>query len=99
VSHTTKPMVFPIIFDLVRRRAKKSRLRQGGSLSIQEAQELRDEIEVKEQIKEEMQARGRRMPRTETRARRCGNCGDKGHNTHTCQVVVETSEEDDSAQF
>jgi hypothetical protein len=30
-----------------RRRAKTPRLRQGGSISIQEAQELRDEIEVK----------------------------------------------------
>ena len=32
--------------------------------------------------------------REETRARRCGNCNGTGHNTRTCQIVIETSEED-----
>ena len=36
-----------------RRRAKKTRLRKGGSLSILEAQELGDQMEVEVQIKEE----------------------------------------------
>jgi hypothetical protein len=53
-------------------------------------------LRLKEQVKEEMQARGGRKPRTKTRARRCSNCGDTGYNTCTCQVVIETSEEDDS---
>ena len=26
---------------------------------------------------------------------RCGNCGETGHSTRTCQVAVETSEEED----
>jgi hypothetical protein len=47
------------------------------------------------QIKEETQAGSGRKPRTETRARRCGNYGEPGHNTRTCQIVVEISEEDD----
>ena len=25
------------------------------------------------------------------RARRCGNCGETGHNERTCQIVIETS--------
>jgi hypothetical protein len=29
------------------------------------------------------------------RIRRCGNYGDTGHNTCTCQMVVEISEEED----
>jgi hypothetical protein len=79
-----------------RRRAKKQRLRQGGSLSVQNAQDLQGERDVEVQIKEETQAGSGRKPRVETRARRCGNCGEPGHNARTCQVVVETSEEDDS---
>jgi hypothetical protein len=79
-----------------RRRAKKQRLRQGGSLSVQNAQDLQGERDVEVQIKEEIQAGSGRKPRVETRARRCGNCGEPGHNARTCQVVVETSEEDDS---
>jgi hypothetical protein len=79
-----------------RRRAKKIRLRKGGSLSAQEAQELKDEIEVAEQIKVEERANGGRARRTEVRARRCGNCGNTGHNARTCQEIIETSEEEDS---
>ena len=79
-----------------RRRAKKTRLRQGGSLSQQEAQDLQDERDIMQQIKQETQARSGRKPRQETRARRCGNCGETGHNARTCQIVVETSEEEDS---
>lgn len=79
-----------------RRRAKKTRLRKGGSLSILEAQELGDQMEVEVQLKEETRIRAGRRPRTETRARRCGNCGKAGHNARSCQIVVETSEEDDS---
>jgi len=79
-----------------RRRAKKQRLRQGGSLSVQNAQDLEGQREVKAQIKEETQAGSGRKSRVETRARRCGNCGEPGHNSRTCQIVVETSEEDDS---
>ena len=79
-----------------RRRAKKQRLRQGGSLSVQNAQDLQGQREVEVQIKEETQASSGRKPRVETRARRCGNCGEPGHNARTCQIVVETSEEDDS---
>ena len=79
-----------------RRRAKKIRLRQGGSLSQQEAQVLQDERDVEQQVKQEVRASSGRKPREETRARRCGNCNATGHNTRTCQIVVETSEEEDS---
>jgi hypothetical protein len=41
------------------------------------------------QIKEETQAGSGRKPRVETRARRCGTCGEPGHNARTCQIVVE----------
>ena len=79
-----------------RRRAKKQRLRQGGSLSVQHAQDLQGQREVEVQIKEETQAGSGRKPRTETRARRCSNCSEPGYNACTCQIVIETSKEDDS---
>lgn len=79
-----------------RRKAKKQRLRQGGSLTVQDAQDLQGQRDVEVQIREETQASSGRKPRTETRARRCGKCGEPGHNARTCQIVVETSEEDDS---
>ena len=82
-----------------RRRAKKIHLRQGGSLSQQEAQVLQDERDVKQQVKQEVRASSGRKPREETHARHYGNCNATGHNTRTCQIVVETSEEEDSKQF
>jgi hypothetical protein len=79
-----------------RRRAKKQRLRQGVSLTVQDAQDLQGQRDIEVQIKEETQAGSGRKPRTETRARRCGKCGEPGHNARTCRVDIETSEEDES---
>jgi hypothetical protein len=79
-----------------RRRAKKTRLRQGGSLSLQNGQELQDEKDVAQQIKQETQSGSGRKPRVETRARRCGNCGQTGHNARTCQEDVDMSGQEDS---
>jgi hypothetical protein len=79
-----------------RRRVKKQRLRQGGSLTVQDGQDLQAQKDVEMQIREERQAGSGRKPRTETRARRCGRCGEPGHNARTCQGVAKLSEEDDS---
>jgi len=78
-----------------RRRAKKTRLQNGESLSIAEASDLIDQIEVGEQVKEEMRRGSGRTTRAATGPRRCGNCGKTGHNARTCQVVWETSDEGD----
>ncbi|KFY88377.1 hypothetical protein V500_06376 [Pseudogymnoascus sp. VKM F-4518 (FW-2643)] len=79
-----------------RQRAKKARLRQGGSLSFQEAEDLVAENEVDKQIKEETHRSSHRTEVAEPRTRRCGICSNTGHNARTCQVVVVASEEDDS---
>ena len=79
-----------------RRRAKKIRLRQGGSPSQQEAQDLQDDRDVREQVKQETRASTGRKQRVETRGRRCGNCGATGHNARTCDIIGEVSEEEDS---
>ena len=81
-----------------RRRAKRSRLRQGGSMTIAEGQALQDQNDVDEQIKQEdRQTRGRK-PRVETKGRRCGVCGKTGHNARTCQIDIETSTEEHSSK-
>ncbi|KFY94285.1 hypothetical protein V500_03350 [Pseudogymnoascus sp. VKM F-4518 (FW-2643)] len=79
-----------------RRKARKTRLQQGGSLSQQGAQELQDERDVVQQVEQEIRASSGRKPREETCARRCGKCGETGHNARTCQIVIDTSEEEDS---
>ena len=43
-----------------------------------------------------MKASSSRKPREETRARRCGNCGETGHNARTCEIIEEASGEEDS---
>jgi hypothetical protein len=79
-----------------RRNRKKSRLLTGGSFNLQEAQTLMDERDVADQIKQDIQSGSGCRPRIETRVRRCGNCNETGHNSRTCQIVIETSEEEDS---
>lgn len=79
-----------------RRRIKKARLRKGGSLSIQDGQDIQEQNEVAQQIREETRGSSGRKTRTESRARRCGNCGQSGHYATTCQNDAETSGEEDS---
>lgn len=76
-----------------RRRAKKTRVRLGGSLTVQEGHDLLDEKGVQEQIQQETQARsGGRQRRAEPGGRRCGTCGERGQNTRTCEREAEMSD-------
>ena len=79
-----------------RRRVKRTRLQDGGSLSIQEAEDLIAGKEVDEQLQKDIRESGRRTMGAEPRARRCGSCGKTGHNARTCQVAWETSDEGES---
>jgi DDE superfamily endonuclease/Tc5 transposase DNA-binding domain/helix-turn-helix, Psq domain len=74
-----------------RRRAKKARFREGGSLTVQDGQDLLDQKAVDEQMMQEIRDNSGRKRRVETRERRCGNCGKTGHNTRTCEKHEETS--------
>ncbi|KFY15135.1 hypothetical protein V491_05763 [Pseudogymnoascus sp. VKM F-3775] len=79
-----------------RRKARKTRLQQGGSLSQQEAQELQDERDIMQQVEQEIRTSSGWKPREETHAHRYGNCGGTKYNAHTYQIVVDMSEEEDS---
>jgi hypothetical protein len=79
-----------------RRGRTKGRLQEGGSLNIQEAQAIMDDKGIAGQLKQEVRGGGGSQVRTETRARPCGNCNATGHNSRTCPIVIEASEEEDS---
>jgi hypothetical protein len=79
-----------------RRRAKRTRLRQGGVLTIEDAHDILAQEEVNEQIR-----RDRRPSRVDgiegqPRIRRCGTCQQTGHNSRTCQEVIGAEESLDS---
>jgi DDE superfamily endonuclease/helix-turn-helix, Psq domain len=79
-----------------RRRAKKTHLRQGGSLTRAEGQDIQTQNEVDIQVRGETRQSSGRKPRVETKQRRCGVCGRPGHNARRCIVDVETAQKDDS---
>ena len=79
-----------------RRRTKKTRLRQGGTLEIGEAQDLLDQKDVDTQLREETRTKSGRGTRSEPRGQRCSICGTAGHNARTCKIDIEISKESDS---
>jgi hypothetical protein len=76
-----------------RRRAKRTRLQDGGSLNIEEAQVLIDQKAAKGSKRRKTATEGEDAQAEPATQRRCGNCGKTGHNVRTCQEVGETSDE------
>ncbi|KAL0943508.1 transposase [Colletotrichum truncatum] len=79
-----------------RRRAKKTRLQKGGSLTISTGEDIQSQREADTQLQEETRRSSGRKVRSETTHRRCGVCGNTGHNARTCQFIEEISEEQES---
>jgi hypothetical protein len=75
-----------------RRRAKKSRVRLGGSLTIQDGIDLLDQKDVDEQLRGEDRRSGGQGGQARTKTPRCGNCGKPGHNIRTCREAGEESD-------
>jgi hypothetical protein len=75
-----------------RRRAKKTRVRLGGSLSIQDAEDLLDQKAIDEQLLQENRQSGRRAGGARTKAQCCSVCGKPGHNARTCRDAGESSD-------
>jgi hypothetical protein len=74
-----------------RRRAKRTRIHQGGSLTVQDGQDLLDQKSVDGQVQQEMRQNGGPGRGAPGRERRCGTCGKTGHNARTCQEDGEMS--------
>lgn len=69
-----------------RRRTKRQLIQQGGTLDLQDIQELETQTDVQGQLlKEEGQSRGKKR-QGESHDRRCGGCGKTGHNKRTCRA-------------
>ena len=77
-----------------RRRAKRTRLQKGGAITVQEASQVIDQMDVDAQVVAESSRNGARGRSDRPGGRRCGVCGKAGHNARTCQVVIETSGEE-----
>ena len=75
-----------------RRRAKKTHLRLGGSLSIQDAEDLLYQRAVDEQVMQESRQGGRRARGARTKAPCCSVCGKPGHNARTCKDAADSSD-------
>jgi hypothetical protein len=79
-----------------RRRAKKARLQEGGSMVVAQGQLQRSRLEVVVEIKQERLRNGGGESSAPATRRRCGVCGNVGHNARTCQIDISSSEEEDS---
>jgi hypothetical protein len=77
-----------------RRRAKRTRLQKGGAMTVQEAIQVTDQIDVDMQVVAESSKSGGQGRSARRGIRRYGICGKGGHNARTCQVVIEASEEE-----
>ncbi len=75
-----------------RRRAKKTRVRLGGSLTVQDAKDLLDQKAMDEQVIQETRQSGSCARGARAKARCCSVCGKPGHNARTCQEAVELSD-------
>jgi hypothetical protein len=74
-----------------RRRAKRTRLQKGGAMTVDQARQAIDQMDVDAQVVAESSRSGGRGRSVGPGVRRCGVCGKPGHNARTCQVVIETS--------
>jgi len=76
-----------------RRRTKKRRLQEGGSLTIRESQDLQVRTNPQSQLQVVIEQNGDRTNLSATPRRRCRLCGEAGHNVRTCQNREEIDSE------
>ena len=74
-----------------RRRAKKTRIRQGGALTVEDAQDIITQRDADEQLRRDVRAAGGSRKEGQLSARRYSACEKPGHNARTCQETIEVS--------
>jgi hypothetical protein len=79
-----------------RRRAKRTRLQNGGVLTIEEGRDLIDQMAVDTQVAAELSRSGGQGRSARPGVWRCGIYGKTGHNARTCQEDIEVSGEEES---
>jgi DDE superfamily endonuclease/helix-turn-helix, Psq domain len=75
-----------------RRRAKRTRVQLGGSLTLQDAMDLLGQSTMGGEGVQETQLDGSGAGGGRTKVRCCGVCGKPGHNARTCQEAAEASD-------
>ena len=75
-----------------RKRAKRTRIQLRGSLTVREAHDLIGQKAEDKQLVDENRQGGYHTRGDRTKARCCGTCGKPGHNSRTCQEVIEASD-------
>ena len=71
-----------------RRRTRNKRLQSGGSLAVQDGIALQVANDGDKAVRQGNGEGSSRPTRTVARVRRCGVCGNTGHNARTCTVEV-----------
>ena len=71
-----------------RRRAEKKRVREGGALTVGDARDLLAQKEAEKQAAQDRRGNGGGDGERPAAIRRCGNCGESGHNARTCKNEV-----------
>ena len=69
-----------------RRRAKKTRVRQGGILTAGDARSILAHKEKGERVVRNLRENWNGVGEKPATVRRCGKCGEPGHNARTCKV-------------
>ncbi|KAJ0125886.1 Cytochrome P450 monooxygenase yanC [Fusarium oxysporum f. sp. albedinis] len=71
-----------------RRRAKRTRLQKRGNMTIGNAQDSIDQIDINTQVVAESSRSGGRERSQGPKVRQCSICGKTGHNARTCQEGI-----------
>jgi hypothetical protein len=67
-----------------RRRAKKTRVRQGGALTIEDIQDIIAQKDIDEQVRHDVCTEGSNRGEEQLSKRYYGTCGKASHNERTC---------------
>ena len=79
-----------------RRKAPKTRLQQGGALSLEDSKALIASKAKGKRLAPVERENDSSSKRAKTTSRRCGVCGETGHNARICSKDVESSSESES---
>ena len=75
-----------------RRRAKRTRVQLGGSLTVRAARDLIAQKAAGGEVTQEIHLDGDGTGEARTKVRCCGVCGKPGHNARTCQEATDIPE-------